>query len=170
MEILFPSMSWYYSQKGVQLGPVSQEELSEKVKSGEVSATDLVWKEGQGDWKPFSQITEFQGLQGPVSMPSGEAAVSQPAYSAAPYSGPPIPNYLWQSIVVTVLCCLPFGVVSIVYAAKVDGLKAAGDIVGAQAASKSAKTWAIVGFSSFFVVFAIYIALIVFAGAMGSLQ
>ncbi len=53
----------------------------------------------------------------------------------------PIPNYLWQSIVVTILCCLPFGVVAIVYAAKVDGLTASGDLAAARAASNSAKLW-----------------------------
>ena len=56
-------------------------------------------------------------------------------------NGANIPNYLWQSIVVTIFCCWPFGIPAIVYAAKVDGLKARGDIAGAMAASASAKTW-----------------------------
>jgi hypothetical protein len=36
---------------------------------------------------------------------------------------------------------MPFGVVAIVYAAKVDSLIAVGDYVGAQSASDSAKIW-----------------------------
>ena len=32
-----------------------------------------------------------------------------------------IPNYLVQAILVTIFCCLPFGIVSIVYAAQVNG-------------------------------------------------
>jgi succinate dehydrogenase/fumarate reductase cytochrome b subunit len=46
-----------------------------------------------------------------------------------------------EAIAVTLLCCLPFGVVSIVYAAQVDSKFNAGDSQGAQKASDSAKTW-----------------------------
>jgi hypothetical protein len=43
-------------------------------------------------------------------------------------------------------CCLPFGIVSIVYAAQVDSKYNAGDYAGALASSKNAKTWAWVSF------------------------
>lgn len=59
---------------------------------------------------------------------------------------PNIPNYLVQSILVTIFCCLPLGIVSIVFAAQVNGKAAAGDIAGAMAASKQAKTFAWVAF------------------------
>ncbi len=52
-----------------------------------------------------------------------------------------VTNYLWQSIVVTVLCCLPLGIPAIVFAAKVNGLVAAGKIEEAQDASQKAKMW-----------------------------
>ncbi|MCK4564001.1 MAG: CD225/dispanin family protein [Verrucomicrobia bacterium] len=52
-----------------------------------------------------------------------------------------IPNYLWQSIVVTLLCCLPLGIPAIVFAAKVNGLVTAGQIEEAKAASSKAKMW-----------------------------
>lgn len=52
-----------------------------------------------------------------------------------------IPNYLVPAIISTVLCCLPAGVVSIIYAAQVNGKVAAGDIQGAMQSSKNAKTW-----------------------------
>jgi hypothetical protein len=52
-----------------------------------------------------------------------------------------IPNYLVQSILVTVFCCLPFGIPAIVYAAQVNGKIAAGDIQGAINASNTAKMW-----------------------------
>ena len=55
---------------------------------------------------------------------------------------PEIPSYLAQAILVTIFCCLPFGIVSIVYAAQVNGKVAAGDIDGARDASEKAKTWA----------------------------
>jgi hypothetical protein len=55
-----------------------------------------------------------------------------------------IPNYLVPAILATLFCCLPVGVVSIVFATQVNTKVAAGDIQGAVAASKSAKLWLIV--------------------------
>lgn len=55
-----------------------------------------------------------------------------------------IPNYLVPAIISTICCCLPAGVVSIIYATQVNSKVAAGDIQGAMAASAKAKTWFIV--------------------------
>ncbi len=57
-----------------------------------------------------------------------------------------IPNYLVQAILVTFFCCLPLGIVSIVFAAQVNSKAAAGDIQGALAASKQAKLFAWIAF------------------------
>jgi uncharacterized BrkB/YihY/UPF0761 family membrane protein len=53
-------------------------------------------------------------------------------------------NHLAMAIISTLLCCQPFGIVSIVYAAQVNSKYAAGDYEGAQRSSKNAKTWWIV--------------------------
>ncbi|MCE5206324.1 MAG: CD225/dispanin family protein [Porphyromonadaceae bacterium] len=55
-------------------------------------------------------------------------------------------NWLWQSIVVTLCCCVPFGIVGIVYAAKVDVLYFNGRYQDAEAAARSARTWVLVAF------------------------
>lgn len=81
-----------------------------------------------------------------------------------------IPNHLVLAILVTVLCCLPFGIVSIVYAASVDGKVAAGDIEGARRASDNAKLWAIIGAVPGFIIMAIYFLLMVIGVAAGSVQ
>src|SRR6266481_2905273 len=52
-----------------------------------------------------------------------------------------VQNYLVFAILTTVLCCLPAGIPAIVYAAQVNGKLQAGDIAGAQLASKNAKMW-----------------------------
>lgn len=52
-----------------------------------------------------------------------------------------VPNYLVHSILVTLCCCLPFGVVALIYATQVNTKLAAGDLAGAQASSRSARTW-----------------------------
>src|ERR1700685_191431 len=64
----------------------------------------------------------------------------------APAPGVYVQNYLVFAILATVLCCLPAGIVAIVYAAQVNGKLQAGDIAGAQAASKNAKMWCWISF------------------------
>ncbi len=63
--------------------------------------------------------------------------------SATPPSGPYVPNHLVWAILTTLFCCLPLGIVSIVYAAQVDGKRAAGDLAGAREASRKAGNWAL---------------------------
>jgi hypothetical protein len=49
-----------------------------------------------------------------------------------------VPNYLIPAII-SALCCLPLGIVSIIFAAQVNGKVASGDIAGAMNSSKKAK-------------------------------
>lgn len=53
--------------------------------------------------------------------------------------------YLIFSILVTLCCCIPLGIVSIVYASKINSLQKMGDYEGAKAAAKKAKIFMIVG-------------------------
>lgn len=55
----------------------------------------------------------------------------------------PSNNLVW-AILTTLFCCLPLGVVSIVYAAKVDGLWASGQYDAAREAAGKAKNWALI--------------------------
>jgi ABC-type multidrug transport system permease subunit len=93
--------------------------------------------------------------QGPYEG-SPEWQGQQPAWQGQPPPGYPAPqpgwpaqrepdNYLVWAILVTVLCCLPFGIVSIVYSTKVSGLWTQGRYAEAQSAADSAKKWAIIG-------------------------
>lgn len=62
---------------------------------------------------------------------------------------PPKPeNYLVWTILSTVCCCLPFGIVSIVYAAKVDSLYTSKQYEAALEASGKAKMWALIAAGS----------------------
>jgi hypothetical protein len=65
---------------------------------------------------------------------------------AAGKGGAQIPNYLVQAILLTIFCCLPFGIVAIVYAAQVNGKIQTGDLAGAQESSKKAKFWSWMAF------------------------
>ena len=57
---------------------------------------------------------------------------------------PEVPNHLAWAILVTILCCLPTGIIAISYAAQVNGKLIYGDYSGAKSASDSARTWAII--------------------------
>lgn len=68
----------------------------------------------------------------------------QPQFQQQPMMPPK--NWLVESILVTIFCCLPFGIVGIVFASQVNSKYAAGDYTGAQLASKDAGKWTKIGF------------------------
>ncbi|WP_407687323.1 CD225/dispanin family protein [Mycobacterium sp. HUMS_1102779] len=72
------------------------------------------------------------------------------SYGGSPgWQGWPAPrepdNYLLWAVLCAVLCCLPLGIVSIVYSSKVSGLWAQGRFAEAQTAAADAKRWAVIG-------------------------
>ena len=94
-----------------------------------------------------------------------------PGYQPPGYGrpmGPKPSNYLVQAILTTLFCCLPFGIVSIVYAAQVDSKYNAGDYAGALASSKNAKTWAWVSFGIGLVVILGYLLVAIAASSSSS--
>jgi hypothetical protein len=66
-------------------------------------------------------------------------------WTPPPPAGTPssVPNYLVPAII-SAVCCFPLGIISIVFAAQVNGKVAAGDIAGALQASKMAKIFSYV--------------------------
>ena len=60
--------------------------------------------------------------------------------------GPFSENWLVEAILVTLLCCLPFGVVGIIYAAQVNTKQQAGDMEGAEKSRREAAKWIKIGF------------------------
>ena len=74
-------------------------------------------------------------------------------------------TYLIFAIISTLLCCLPLGIVAIVYASKINSLQRNGDYAGAQNAAKKAKMFTIIGtvaalvVSIFYIIFAVVIGI-----------
>ena len=75
--------------------------------------------------------------------------------------------YLVLSIITTLCCCLPFGIVGIVYSTKINSAVNARDWEGAQKAAKTAKIWIIASAIVGFIVEVIYVVMI-YAGIAGS--
>ena len=65
---------------------------------------------------------------------------STPSASAAPSD---VPNYLVPAII-SIFCCAPLGVVSIIFATQVNSKVATGDIAGAMEASRKAKMFSFI--------------------------
>jgi Interferon-induced transmembrane protein len=93
-------------------------------------------------------------------LPLGVNACPSCAQPVTVYAAPAtIPNYLVQAILVTFCCCVPFGIVAIVYAAQVNGKLAAGDMAGAQESSRNAKMWSWIAFGCWLLVAILYMGL-----------
>lgn len=122
-----------------------------------------VWHEGLSDWVKITQLPELQGLYEMVDAPV-QAATAQPGttgepmpqtdgqpavnanqpYQPQPEPAEPCPptNLAW-AIISTVLCCIPTGIVAIIYALKVSNKYREGDIEGAKRASETGAWWCI---------------------------
>lgn len=84
--------------------------------------------------------------QTPSQYPQGYGT---PVQDNSQFQQKPIPplkpaNWLWQSILATVLCCLPFGIVGIIFATKVDSHYYSGRYAEAENAARKAKMWTII--------------------------
>ena len=101
----------------------------------------------------FQQAQQPMNTQPPFQQPNNQQMPPQPD------------NYLVWAILVTVLCCLPLGVASIIYSVKVGSLYAQGDYNGAVDASQKAKKFAMIGGIGGLVFIIIYVIFAVIAGA-----
>lgn len=130
-------MKFFIVENNQQAGPFTLEEMA----SRGVTPSTPVWREGMSDWTPAGNLPELQPLFG-GSVPS------QPSVSSATDAGPMQlcpKTWLVESILVTIFCCLPFGIVGIIKASSVSSKFAMGDFAGAQQASADAKKWTIIG-------------------------
>ena len=75
-----------------------------------------------------------------------------------------VPNYLIPAIL-SAICCFPLGIISIIFAAQVNGKVAAGDLAGAADSSKKAKMFSYIFLGLGIVGIACY--LIFFVGIAG---
>ena len=152
---------WYVGRNGRQEGPVSDEQLRAMVRDGSLQREDLVWREGMADWQPAKAIPELDFSTAPsyvtpppppTAAPPPSSPYAPPQSQYAPYVPPPafggagvdIPNYMPWAIAATLLCCMPGGIVSIIYASRANSAKARGDYAEASTAAGQAKTWLIV--------------------------
>jgi hypothetical protein len=142
-----------------EYGPVTEEQVRQWLAEGRANAQTLVQREGETDWKPLGTLPEFAAsFPAQTSPPPPPPDAFGPSIPGTPAGlRPQIPNYLVQAILVTLCCCLPFGIVAIVYAAQVNSKLDTGDVAGATAASNNAKLWCWIGFGTGAVAMLVYL-------------
>lgn len=139
-------MTYHLSRNGQPTGTCSKDEATARYARGEILPTDLVWCEGMANWTPASQVFGAATPQ-PAAAPAAPTPLPPPVSSPQTLPRPVAgdvgrpPNYLVWAILATIFCCIPFGIVAIVFAAQVDSKWSKGDTAGAEQASRNAKTW-----------------------------
>jgi predicted Zn finger-like uncharacterized protein len=64
-----PAVEWYAMVNAAQVGPLSQDDFAQKVKSGEVTDRTHVWRDGMGEWLRASEVGELADLFAPPPPP-----------------------------------------------------------------------------------------------------
>ena len=166
---------YYLVINGEKSGPFTIDQLATQ----QLTPETPVWTEGMSDWMPAQQVAELSSFFAPQTpgpeMAQPTVPPQAPAYNAAPSYGNPQPqtpngqvmppNYLVWSILVTLLCCLPGGIVAIVYSTQVSSRFLQGDYEGATASSRNARKWAIISAVAGAVIGIIYAIIIAVTGA-----
>ena len=157
-------MQYWINHNGVQSGPLDLDAIKEM----NLTSSAYVWREGLTDWVKITQMPELQGFyemvnaepQQPAAeqQAAGDVVMGQPYQPQQPYNQQPqLPQYAQQqdpaepcpptnlvwAIISTVLCCIPTGIVAIIYALKVTNKYREGDIEGAKRASEVGAWWCI---------------------------
>jgi hypothetical protein len=57
---------WYYAKNKQRVGPVTETQLQELVRSGELGPADMVWKQGMAKWQPAGSVDGLLPKSPPV--------------------------------------------------------------------------------------------------------
>jgi hypothetical protein len=158
---------YYLNSAQQQMGPVYADEFPRLGLTGET----FVWTEGMPNWVKAKQVPEIIPYLNNHSTAYGGGASQGSANGAAP-SKPlqPCPDsYLIWSILSTLFCCWPIGIVAIVKSVKVNNLWSQGYYEEAQRVADEAKKWCIINAVVAVVGWLLYFILIVGLGVAGAL-
>ena len=126
---------YFYSDGVNRFGPFTLSELKEQ----NITRETLVWYNGMEQWQKAGTLIELNSLFNSVPPPID--------HEVNPGTRPiPPRTWLLESILVTLFCCLPLGIVGIVYAAKVDTAYSRGAYADAIRYSLDAGRWTKIGF------------------------
>lgn len=145
-------MEYFILINDQKAGPFTIEELASK----NIGSGTMVWTSGYTTWVPARQVSELADLL--ANLPPEQ-----------PLQYPP-KTWLVESILVTLFCCLPFGIAGIVNATKVESYFANRQYDQARRYSEQAGTWTKIGFFSSIVLFFLYIGTLGVIALIGALS
>ena len=92
-------------------------------------------------------------------------------WTPPPSSGAPtsVPNYLVQAII-SLFCCLPLGIVAVIFAARVNGQVQTGDTAGAVESSRTAKLFSYIAIALGLVWIIIWVIMMVLGVGIGAMS
>lgn len=166
---------YYYLVGQSKMGPYSLDELLKQP----ISRDTKVWYSGLPDWVDAVDMPEFANFfaSAPPPPPPPPTAPPPPPRStnlggsnSSSSQRPNVPmpkNWLIESILVTLFCCLPFGIAGIVFASRVESRYYAGDLEGAQYNAREAAKWTKIGFFIGLGVMVLYFIFIMIAAMTG---
>ena len=171
------AQQYFYRQGNQNVGPLSVQEI---LASGIDIYTTYVWAEGMETWKLAKDVADFHISAQPTPPPNppqnqnpypsqNNGAANQGYLNADPIGNSDLnntqrqtntqqnrnqrpQNYLILSVVCTLLCCMPLGVVGIIKASKVNKLYDEGKIAEANQNAEEAKKFATIGIVVGFIV------------------
>ena len=151
---------YFYSDGTNNFGPFTLDELKEK----KISRETKIWFQELGEWKSAGEVPELTEIFKLVPPP-----IAKTNYNSMENLNNQKPPKTWlvESILVTLFCCLPFGIAGIVNAAKVESRFYAGDIEGANRSSADAKKWTTISFWIGIAVGVIYLIVVIAGAASG---
>lgn len=138
-------MEYYIIIGKTKLGPFPKEELVQKG----ITTNSLVWCAGMSEWKKASEVADLADIlqQMPPEPPQSMRIMPR--------------TWLLESILITLFCCLPFGIVGIINATRVENLYLSGQYDMAEYYSREAKKWTIWGLVSSIILVMLYLFLVV---------
>ncbi|MEG1648631.1 MAG: CD225/dispanin family protein [Rikenellaceae bacterium] len=163
------NLYFFVDVQGNQYGPVR----AEYFRVHGIAASSLVWFEGMPHWAKASEVPFLKGFiraSGVESQAQPEhyhnhlisktAQMSPPTDNAKqflPLEVDPPKNWILESVMITIFCCFPFGIVALVYALKVLPSWNRGSYAESIKASQIAGQWVKWGVMIVLVVALIYI-------------
>ncbi|MBN2894173.1 MAG: CD225/dispanin family protein [Bacteroidales bacterium] len=120
----------FQSHKEVVIPIVQNNNFTNEPEENSIVEEEISFEEPENFEIKYEETNKYQNAQyssNSSSFNSGGAAQPKP------------PNYLVASILATILCCLPLGVIGIIFSSQVDKKYSEGDYAGATQASNTAK-------------------------------
>ena len=79
-----PTVQYYVSHNGQQIGPFTIPQLTQLVQNGQLTQQSFVWKQGMANWEQAGSVAELASLFAPPMPGNGPTPPPMPGGSTPP--------------------------------------------------------------------------------------